>query len=253
MKDFEDKVVIVTGAASGIGRAAAVGFAKQGAAVVVADINESGANETVSMIGDRALAVSVDVSDAQSCQAMVDQAIEKFGRLDVIFNNAGIGGTRAVTGDVSTEDWLRVININLNGVFYCTRAALPHLRKAGGGVIVNTASVDGLVGMADFSHYSAAKHGVIGLTKACALEYGHENIRCVAICPGLIKTPMTMSQDVFTEEELGGLTAGVPLGRGAGPEEVAELALWLASDKASYVTGSVHQVDGGVLAGFKLS
>jgi NAD(P)-dependent dehydrogenase (short-subunit alcohol dehydrogenase family) len=253
MKDFEDKVVIVTGAASGIGRAAAVGFAKQGAAVVVADVNESGAKETVSIIGDRAMAVTVDVSDPQSCQAMVDATIEKFGRLDVIFNNAGIGGVRAMTGDQSTEDWLQVININLNGVFYCTRAALPHMQKVGGGVIVNTASVDGLVGMADFSHYSAAKHGVIGLTKACALEYGRENIRCVAICPGLIKTPMTMSQNVFTDEELEGLAAGVPLGRGAEPEEVAELVLWLASDKASYVTGSTHQVDGGVLAGFKLS
>ena len=252
MKDFENKVVIVTGAASGIGRAAALGFAEQGASVVAADINEAGVQETAASIGDHALAVKVDVADAQSCQSMVDMAIEIFGRLDVICNNAGIGGARAVTGDLSTEDWLRVINVNLNGVFYCTRAALPHLQKAGGGVIVNTSSVDGLVGMSDFSHYSAAKHGVIGLTKACALEYAHENIRCVAVCPGFIKTPMT-SQDIFTKGELDTLTAGVPLGRGAEPEEVAELVLWLASDKASYVTGSAYQVDGGILAGFKLS
>jgi NAD(P)-dependent dehydrogenase (short-subunit alcohol dehydrogenase family) len=253
MTDFENKVVIVTGAASGIGRAAAFGFAEQGASVVAADINEAGVQETAASIGDHALAVKVDVSDAQSCQSMVDMSIEKFGRLDVICNNAGIGGARAMTGDLSPEDWLRVINVNLNGVFYCTRAALPHLQKAGGGVIVNTSSVDGLVGQSSFSHYSAAKHGVIGLTKACALEYAHENIRCVAVCPGFIKTPMTTSQDVFTEGELDTLIAGVPFGRGAEPEEVAELVLWLASDKASYVTGCAYQVDGGILAGFKFS
>ena len=253
MKDFDDKVVIVTGAASGIGRAAAVGFAKQGAAVVVADVNESGANETVSMIGERALAVSVDVSDSESCQAMVDLAIEKFGRLDVIFNNAGIGGARAVTGDLSTEDWLRVININLNGVFYCSRAALPHLKNAGGGVIVNTASVNGMIGLANFSAYTATKHAVIGLTKACALEYGNDNIRCVAVCPGFTDTPMTADRSNYTDEEVVAFKESVPLGRGARPEDIAELVIWLASDKASYVTGTAHQCDGGLLAGFKLA
>ena len=253
MKDFEGKVVIVTGAAGGIGRAAAVGFGEQGAAVVVADLNEAGANETVSMIGDNALAVTVDVSDPQSCESMVDKAIEKFGRLDVIFNNAGISGNRALMGDVSNEDWSQVININLNGVFYCTRAALPHLLKAGGGVIVNTASVDGLIALSQFAHYTAAKHGVIGLTKACALEYGHENIRCVAVCPGFVETPMMANKNVFSAEEKAFFMDAVPLGRAASPEDVAELVLWLASDKASYVTGTTHQVDGGLLAGFKLA
>lgn len=250
MKSFEGKVVIVTGAAGGIGRASALAFAEEGACVVVADIDLGRVQEVAAVMGDKALAVKVDVADEASCQSMVDQAVEKFGRLDVIFNNAGIAGVRARTADQKSEDWRRVIDINLSGVFYCSKAAIPEMQKAGGGVIVNTASVDGLVGMASIPHYSAAKHGVNGLTKACALEYAKDNIRCVSVCPGFIDTAMT--QDTFKEGEAEVFAAAVPMGRAAKPEEVSNMVLWLASDKASYVSGSAHQVDAGLLAGFSM-
>ena len=251
MKAFENKVVVVTGAAGGIGRAAALGFAAEGASVVVADIDLTRVQETAAMIGDQALAVQVNVADMDSCQTMVDLAVEKFGRLDVIFNNAGIAGQRAKTAEQSLDNWQRVIDINLSGVFYGTKAALPHLQKAGGGVIINTASVDGLMGMSEIAPYVASKHAVMGLTKTVALEYGRDNIRCVAIAPGFIKTNMT--GEGFAKEELDMMASMVPMGRrGAEQEEVANLVLWLASDKASYVTGSFHQVDGGILAGVSL-
>ena len=250
MSDFDGKVVIVTGAASGIGRASAIQFAEQGAKVVVADVNLAGADDTATMIGDSAIVVQVDVADEISCQSMVDKTVEDYGRLDVIFNNAGISGVRAYTADQTTEDWRRVINVNLNGVFYCTRSAIPAMLKTGGGVIVNTASIDGFTGMGTISHYTAAKHGVIGLTKSCALEYGKQNIRCVAVAPGYINTPMT--ENVFTDEENAMLMMAIPIKRSAQPEEVANLVIWLASDKASYVTGSCHTVDGGVTSGFEL-
>ncbi|KKL22223.1 hypothetical protein LCGC14_2437600, partial [marine sediment metagenome] len=152
MSDFSGKVVIVTGAAGGIGRAAAIQFAEQGAQVAVADIDAERVAETAALIGENAIAITVDVADENSCQAMVDQTVEKFGRLDVIFNNAGVAGERAYTAEQSAEEWRRVIDINLNGVFYCTKSAIPEMLKVGGGVIVNTASVDGLIGMATIPH-----------------------------------------------------------------------------------------------------
>lgn len=250
MSDFDGKVVLVTGGAGGIGRAAAIQFAEQGARVVAADIDATGLAQTVAMAGSACIAVEVDVSDEDSCQAMVDKTVSEFGRLDVQFNNAGISGNRAKTADTTTQDWNRVININLTGVFFCARAALPKLQKSGGGVIINTASVDGLVGMPTISHYVAAKHGVIGLTKNIAIEYARDNIRAVAVAPGYIKTKMT--DEAFSEDERLLLNSLVPLGRPAGPEEVANMVLWLASDKASYVSGSCHTVDAGLLAGFNL-
>ena len=248
MSDFKGKVVIITGAAGGIGRAAALQFGEQGAKVIAADIDETRAAETAIMIGDNAVAVKVDVADENACQAMVEKAITTFGRLDVIFNNAGISGARTSAEDMPTEEWRRVIDINLNGVFYCTKYAITAMKKTGGGVIVNTASVDGLVGMATLSHYTAAKHGVIGLTKTSALEHSKDNIRCVAIAPGYIDTDMT--RDAFVEGEGEALASMIPLKRAAQPEEVANFVLWLASDKASYVSGSFHVVDGGLLSGF---
>lgn len=250
MSDFEGKVVLVTGAAGGIGRAAAIQFAQQGGKVAAADIDTVGLEETIALAGNGAIAVQVDVGDENSVQAMVDQTVSTFGALHVLFSNAGISGSRGFTTDISTADWNRVININLTGVFLCARTAIPHMQKAGGGVIVNTASVDGLVGMPTISHYVAAKHGVVGLTKSVALEYARENIRCVAVAPGYIKTKMT--EEAFSEAEKTLLTATVPLGRPAGPEEVANMVLWLASDKASYVTGSCHTVDAGMLAGINM-
>ncbi len=250
MGDFDGKVVLVTGAAGGIGRAAAIGFAQAGAKVVVADLEVAGMNETVASIGAAAIGVEVDVGDEFSCQAMVDATVSKFGRLDVLFSNAGISGNRARTADISTQDWNRVINVNLNGVFFCARAAIPEMLKTGGGVIVNTASVDGQVGMATLPHYVASKHAVIGLTKNIALEYGRDNIRAVAIAPGFVATQMT-AQGLGEEEQVL-LNSMIPLGRSGSPEEIANMVLWLASDKASYVTGSCHNVDAGLVSGFSL-
>lgn len=250
MSEFDGKVIIITGGAAGIGFASAKGFAKEGAKVVIADINEAAAKEAANSIGENALAVKTDVADESSCQNMVEQALEKFGRVDVLFNNAGFTGTRSSTDEQPTEMWNRVIDINLNGVFYCTKAALPAMKNSGGGVIINTSSVDGLVGMSEFSAYSTAKHGVLGLTKCCAIEYAGDNIRCVAICPGFIDTSMT--RECFTEDETAHLSSAIPLGRAAKPEDVANLAIWLASNKASYITGTSHTIDGGILSGFKM-
>jgi NAD(P)-dependent dehydrogenase (short-subunit alcohol dehydrogenase family) len=252
MSDFDNKVVIVTGAASGIGRAAAIGFAEQGAKVAVADINEDGVRETAAAIGDAALAIAVNVADAASCEAMVAQTVAAFGRLDVIFNNAGISGERYNTARQPLEEWQRVIDINLSGVFYCCKYAIPEMQKNGGGVIVNTASIDGHIGMATVSPYTASKHGVLGLTKSVALEYGRENIRCVAVCPGFIDTAMT--QGALGGDAGDALKQAIPNvgGTAAQPKEVANMVLWLASDKAAYVNGSSHVIDAGLTAGFSL-
>jgi len=248
MKMFEGKVVVITGAAAGIGRGAALAFAAEGASVVAAGRNFSRVEAVANEIGDRALAVQVDVSDMASCQAMADAAVDKFGRIDVLFNNAGISGDRAQTADQSVENWQRVIDTNLNGAFYGTKAVIPHMQKSGGGVIINNSSVDGLMGMASLSPYVVSKHAVMGLTKTVALEYARQNIRCVAVAPGFIQTAMTGGG--FAEEERAMISAMVPMGRPGTVEEVANLVLWLASDKASYVTGTIHQVDAGLLSGF---
>ncbi|WNC67084.1 SDR family oxidoreductase [Thalassotalea nanhaiensis] len=250
MSQFENKTVIITGASAGIGRATALEFAKQGANVALADINMPGIEETAKLItenGGTAIVINTNVASMEDCQNMVDKTVAEFGQLDVIFNNAGIAGERAMVEDTSTEMWQKVIDINLNGVFFCTKAAIPAMLENGSGVIINTASVDGLVGMSTISPYVAAKHGVVGLTKATALEYSRKGIRSLAVCPGYVVTEMT--EVGFAQEEQDAFGAMTPLGRGATPQEIANFVTFLASDKASFLNGSAHQIDGGLLAG----
>jgi len=250
MGSFTGKVVIITGASAGIGRASALSLAAEGAKIVLADINEAGLLVTQQLIedaGGESISVITDVANQDACNNMVAAAVEAYGQFDIIFNNAGISGDRVLLADTPNEMWDKVIAVNLTGVFNCTKAALPEMVKNGRGVIINTASVDGLVGMGTISPYVAAKHGVIGLTKTTALEYSRKGIRCVAICPGYIATEMT--EVAFSEEEKAHFNAMIPLGRGATPTEVANFVKWLASDEASYMNGSVHQIDGGLLSG----
>lgn len=244
------KVAVVTGAAGGMGRATAQAFAREGARVVVADLNLLGAQETVASIGESAVAIEVDVADPSACRRLMSQAVAEFGRLDVLFNNAGISGPTAYVLNQEIDDWKRVVDVNLSGVFYCSKYAIEQMLKFGGGVIINNSSVDGQTGMATLGPYTAAKHGVIGLTRTVALEYGRQNVRCVAVCPGFINTQMTrlgLSEDVV---ETISQAIPTPGGRPAEPEEVANLVLWLASDQAAYINGSFHVIDAGLTAGF---
>ena len=251
-RELEGRVAIVTGAAGGMGRATALAFSRAGARVVAADLDLAGAQETVAMIDQEAVALEVDVANPSACRAMVESAVEAFGGVDVLFNNAAIAGATTYTLNQSIEDWQRVIDVNLNSVFYCSKFALEYMLKGGRGVIINNSSIDGLTGMATLGPYAAAKHGVIGLTRSIALEYGRENVRCVAVCPGFVDTAMT--KQGLTEEAAAALAQAIPSpgGRPAAPEEVARMVLWLASDQASYVSGSAHVVDAGLTAGFSL-
>jgi NAD(P)-dependent dehydrogenase (short-subunit alcohol dehydrogenase family) len=249
MKLLENKVAIITGAGSGIGKAISLLYASQGAKVVVSDISEKGGNTTVSEIkaksGD-ALFVKADTSNAEDSKNLVEQTVKQFGGLHIAVNNAGIGGPLASTGEYPIDGWDKVIAINLSGVFYGMRYQIPAMLKSGGGSIVNVASILGKVGTKGSPAYVAAKHGVIGLTEAAAVEYSDKKIRINSIGPGYILTPLlTNSLDDTAMKALVGLH---PIGRLGTSEEVAELALWLNSDKASFVTGAYYNVDGGYLA-----
>jgi NAD(P)-dependent dehydrogenase (short-subunit alcohol dehydrogenase family) len=247
MGQFDDKVALVTGAASGIGRATALAFAREGARVVVADVNVDGGAQTVQQIADgggAAIFVNANVAQAAQVAAMVQAAIDTYGRLDYAFNNAGVGGPPNPTADWSEEDWNRVISVNLTGVWLCMKHEIPHILKQGG-AIVNTASVAGLLGFPMYSAYSAGKHGVLGLTKTAALEYGRMGVRINAICPGWIKTPII--SPVLDDLQLtASITAMQPMGRMGEPEEIAAAVVWLCSDAASFAGGMGMVLDGGL-------
>jgi len=249
MNEFSGKVAIVTGAASGIGRSCAQLYARDGARVSVTDVDEKGGQETVELIqaaGGEAIFIKTDVSKPNECQEMVKRTLDAYDRLDFACNNAGISGEQNMTADYSIEGWQKVININLNSVFYCMKYEIPEILKTGGS-IVNMTSILGRVGIAGSGAYAAAKHGVIGLTESAAIEYSAQGIRINSIGPGFISTPMLGGIDE-DPETLDQLVALHPIGRLGKPEEVAEMVVWLSSERASFVTGAYYPVDGGYLS-----
>ncbi len=247
----KDKVALVTGSGSGIGRASALTFAREGAQVVVSDVAVEGGEETVQLIknaGGEAMFIKADVSQAAQVEALIAKAVEAYGRLDCAHNNAGIEGNSAKVADYDEADWNRVIAINLTGVWLCMKYEIPQMLQQGGGAIVNTSSVAGLLGFRTGSAYVASKHGVLGLTKTAALEYAKSGIRVNAVCPGAIDTPMMGRITDHRPHRAAKMAAGEPVGRMGTPQEIAEAVVWLCSDAASFVTGHPMAVDGGIVA-----
>jgi NAD(P)-dependent dehydrogenase (short-subunit alcohol dehydrogenase family) len=245
---FENKVALVTGAGAGIGLATAKAFAEAGASVALADWNEKAVRSTAEELvaqGHKALAIHCDVADDAQVEAMVEQTVATFGRLDAAFNNAGVQSPLAETADTSAQDFDRVNAINLRGIWSCMKYELLRMREQGSGAIVNCSSIGGLVGIAGRGIYRGSKHGVLGLTKCAALEYASRGIRINAVCPGIIETPMVADMLVREAEAMKELMKDVPMARLGRPEEIAAAVLWLCSPGASFVIGHALVVDGG--------
>ncbi len=247
---LQDKVCLVTGGASGIGKAAALAFAREGGIVTIADLSPAG-EETAAAVqsaGGRAVFTRCDISVPADVEALIASIAARHGRLDCAFNNAGIEGPLVPMAEVSEELWDRIIGVDLRGVWLCLKHEVRQMIGQGGGAIVNTSSTAGICGTPGYSPYTAAKHGVIGLTKSVALQYARSGIRVNAICPGLIDTPMMARILGGNAEMEKQFVAGTPTGRKGRPEEIAAAAVWLCSDESSFVTGAVLPVDGGVFA-----
>jgi NAD(P)-dependent dehydrogenase (short-subunit alcohol dehydrogenase family) len=248
---LENKVALVTGAGSGIGKASALAFAREGAKVVVADIVVDAGEQTANAImesGGEATFIKADVARAAEVDAMVSKTVELYGRLDCAYNNAGLAVSPRLTTDTAEEDWDRLMNVNLKGVWLCMKYEIPHMLNQGKGAIVNASSMVGVIGLPKRSAYAASKHGVIGLTKVAALEYADAGIRVNAICPAVVRTPLVeniISSDPEAEAQL---LSMIPMKRLASLEEIAEVVVWLCSDASSFVTGHAMLADGGVVA-----
>jgi NAD(P)-dependent dehydrogenase (short-subunit alcohol dehydrogenase family) len=246
---FENRVALVTGAASGMGLATAKAFAEAGAAVVLADFRDDAVKAEAQKLiaaGHKAIAIRCDVSDEAQVATMVDRTVAEFGRLDAAFNNAGVMARIAPTADSTYEEWERVIGINLRGVWNCMKYELRQMERQGSGAIVNNGSVGALTGNPGIGSYIASKHGVIGLTRTAALEYVKNGIRVNAVNPGLIDTQIARDVVSGDEQAYGEIAKSVPIGRAGRPEEIASAVLWLCSSEASYVVGQALTVDGGM-------